>query len=467
MCAVAFLSVPVVASAQSLQPVKTEEVGLSSQRLAKIAEVFNQEIKDQKIPGAVIMIARKGKVAYHEAFGAQDKSAERTMAKDSIFRIYSMTKALASVGAMILIEDGKVRLTDPVAKFLPEFKNVQVSTPRSDGMGQLTYGLVPADRQPTIQDLLRHTAGLAYGEITGNARVKTAYTNAGLFTPGADYFSIELTPDEFTAKIAETPLAYQPGTTWEYSLAVDVLGRVVEKASGKRLSEFLDERLFKPLKMTDTGLSVPADRMVRLSQPFAVDPASGAPNKLIDVSKPPKNDSGGAGAVSTAADYLRFSQMLLNGGELDGTRILSRTTVALMASDHLPPAIRQTVQPGEQLLGVQGYSFGLGFAVRKEQGVAGVHGSPGEFTWAGYAGTYFWIDPKEQLVGVLMTQAPGPSRPYYRRMLRPHLPGDRRLIGSAAGLCSGMGGGFRARPRRARRDRRFSPSTRAENAIAA
>ena len=418
LCAVAFLSVPVAASAQSLQPVKPEEVGLSSQRLAKIAEVFNQEIKDQKIPGAVIMIARKGKVAYHEAFGAQDKSAERTMAKDSIFRIYSMTKALASVGAMILVEDGKVQLTDPVAKFLPEFKNVQVSTPRSDGMGQLTYGLVPADRQPTIQDLLRHTAGLAYGEITGNARVKAAYANAGLFTPGADYFSIELTPDEFTAKIAETPLAYQPGTTWEYSLAVDVLGRVVEKASGKRLSEFLDERVFKPLKMTDTGFSVPADRMARLSQPFAVDPASGAPNKLIDVSKPPKNDSGGAGSVSTAADYLRFSQMLLNGGELDGQRILSRTTVALMASDHLPPAIRQTVQPGEQLLGVQGYSFGLGFAVRKEQGVSGVHGSPGEFTWAGYAGTYFWIDPKEQLVGVLMTQAPGPSRPYYRRMLR-------------------------------------------------
>jgi CubicO group peptidase (beta-lactamase class C family) len=418
LCAVAFLSVPVAVSAQSLQPAKPEEVGLSSQRLAKIAEVFNQEIKDQKIPGAVIMIARKGKVAYHEAFGAQDKSAERTMAKDSIFRIYSMTKALASVGAMILVEDGKVQLTDPVAKFLPEFKNAQVSTPRSDGMGQLTYGLVPADRQPTIQDLLRHTAGLAYGEITGNARVKAAYTNAGLFTPGADYFSIELTPDEFSAKIAETPLAYQPGTTWEYSLAVDVLGRVVEKASGKRLSDFLDERVFKPLKMTDTGFSVPADRMARLSQPFAVDPASGAPNKLIDVSKPPKNDSGGAGAVSTAADYLRFSQMLLNGGELDGARILSRTTVALMASDHLPPAIRQTVQPGEQLLGVQGYSFGLGFAVRKEQGVSGVHGSPGEFTWAGYAGTYFWIDPKEQLVGVLMTQAPGPSRPYYRRMLR-------------------------------------------------
>jgi CubicO group peptidase (beta-lactamase class C family) len=417
LCAVAFLSVP-AAYAQSLQPARPEDVGLSSQRLAKIAEVFNQEIKDGKIPGAVIMIARKGKVAYHEAFGAQDKNAEKVMTKDSIFRAYSMTKPLASVGAMILVEDGRMQLTDPVAKFLPEFKNVQVSVPKSDGMGQPTYALAPADRQPTIQDLLRHTAGLAYGEITGNLRVKTAYSAGGLFNAGADYAAIELTPDEFTQKIAAAPLAYQPGTTWEYSLAVDVLGRVIEKVSGKRLSEFLDERLFRPLKMTDTAFSLSTDKMARLAQPLAVDPASGAPNRLIDVSRPPKNDSGGAGSVSTAADYVRFGQMMLNGGELDGQRILSRTTVALMTSDHLPPTIRQTVQPGEQLLGVQGYTFGLGFAVRKENGIAGVHGSAGEYTWAGYAGTYFWVDPKEQLVGVLMTQAPGPSRPYYRKMLR-------------------------------------------------
>jgi CubicO group peptidase (beta-lactamase class C family) len=413
LCAAAVLSAP-AAFAQSLQPARPEDVGMSSQRLAKIAEVFNQEIRDGKIPGAVIMIARKGKVAYHEALGAQDKNAEKVMAKDSIFRAYSMTKPLASVGAMILVEDGTMQLTDPVAKFLPEFKNVQVSVPRSDGMGQPTYALAPADRQPTIQDLLRHTAGLAYGEITGNLRVKTAYTAGGLFTPGADYAAIELTPDEFTQKIAAAPLAYQPGTTWEYSLSVDVLGRVIEKASGKRLSEFLDERLFRPLKMTDTAFSLTADKMARLAQPFATDPASGAPNRVIDVSRPPKNDSGGAGSVSTAADYVRFGQMMLNGGELDGQRILSRTTVALMTSDHLPPTIRQTVQPGEQLLGVQGYTFGLGFAVRKENGIAGVHGSAGEYTWAGYAGTYFWVDPKEQLVGVLMTQAPGPSRPYYR-----------------------------------------------------
>jgi CubicO group peptidase (beta-lactamase class C family) len=418
MCAVAVVALTPVAWAQSLPSAKPEEVGLSSQRLAKIADAFHQEIKDQKIPGAVIMIARKGKVAYHEAFGAQDKNAEKAMAKDSIFRIYSMTKALASVGAMILVEDGKVQLTDPVAKFLPEFKSVQVSAARTDGLGQSTFGLVAAERQPTIQDLLRHTAGLAYGEITTNALVKAAYAKRGLFTPGADYFSIELSPEEFTKNLAQAPLAYQPGTTWEYSLSVDVLGRVIEKVSGKRLSEFLDERLFKPLKMNDTAFSLPADKVARLAQPFPTDPATGAPNKLIDVSQPPKSDSGGAGSVSTASDYLRFSQMLLNGGELDGQRILSRTTVALMTSDHLPPTIRQTVQPGEQLLGVQGYTFGLGFAVRKAQGIAGVHGSAGEFTWAGYAGTYFWVDPEEQLAGVLMTQAPGPSRPYYRKMLR-------------------------------------------------
>jgi CubicO group peptidase (beta-lactamase class C family) len=411
-------SVTPIAAAQPLPAARPEDVGMSSQRLAKIAEVFNAEIKDGKIPGAVIMVARRGKLAYSEALGAQDKAAERPMGKEAIFRIYSMTKALGSVGAMMLVEDGRMQLTDPVSKFLPEFKNVQVSVPRGDAMGQPGYALVAADRQPTIQDLLRHTAGLAYGEITTNALVKGAYAKAGLLKPDFEYNTLDLTPEEFVGRLAAAPLAYQPGTTWEYSLGVDVLGRVVEKVSGKRLGEFLDERLFKPLKMNDTGFSIPGEKMARLAQPFATDPATGNPNRLIDVSQPPKNDSAGAGSVSTAGDYLRFCQMLLNGGELDGARILSRTTVALMASDHLPPKIRQTVEPGEQLLGVQGYTFGLGFAVRKEQGLAGVHGSAGEYTWAGYSGTYFWVDPKEQLVGILMTQAPGPSRPYYRKMLR-------------------------------------------------
>jgi CubicO group peptidase (beta-lactamase class C family) len=417
LSAVAFVSAP-LAWARSLESGKPEDVGMSSERLAKIGEVFKKEIQDGKLPGAVIMIARKGKVAYHEALGYQDKGIERTMAKDSIFRIYSMTKALASVGAMMLVEDGRIQLTDPVAKFLPEFKSLQVSVTRSDALGQSGFALAPAEKQPTIQDLLRHTAGLAYGEITTNALVKAAYGQASLVKPGFDYNTVDLTPEEFVQRLAQAPLAHMPGTTWEYSLSVDVLGRVVEKVSGKRLGEFLDERLFKPLNMADTAFSIPQDKTARLAEPLPIDPATGSPNRLIDVKQAPKNDSGGAGAVSTASDYLRFGQMMLNGGELDGRRILSRTTIALMTSDHLPPTIRQTVQPGEQLLGVQGYTFGLGFAVRKEQGLAGVHGSAGEYTWAGYAGTYFWIDPKEQLVGILMTQAPGPSRAYYRRMLR-------------------------------------------------
>jgi CubicO group peptidase (beta-lactamase class C family) len=340
------------------------------------------------------------------------------MAKDTVFRIYSMTKAPATVAAMMLVEEGKIQLTDPIAKFLPEFKDLKVSMPRNDAMGQATYALVAADRAPTIHDLLRHTAGLAYGEITANAPVKSAYAKADLFKTDMEYNTTDLTPEEFTQRLAQAPLAYQPGTTWEYSLAVDVLGRVIEKVSGQRLGAFLDERLFKPLKMNDTGFALAQDKMARLAQPLNIDPATGNPNRLIDVSQAPKNDSGGAGSVSTASDYMRFAQMMLNGGKLDDTRILSRTTVAWMTADHLPPTIRQTVQPGEQLLGVQGYTFGLGFAVRKEQGIAGVPGSPGEYTWAGYAGTYFWIDPKEELVGVMMMQAPGPSRPYFRRLLR-------------------------------------------------
>jgi len=270
-----------------------------------------------------------------------------------------------------------------------------------------------------VQDLLRHTAGLAYGEITLNTPVRDAYTKAGLYLPGVrDYDARDLTPAEEVERLAKVPLAHQPGTIWDYSLAVDLLGRVVEAASGKRLSDFLAQRLFEPLKMQDTGFWVPGAKMDRVAQPLAVDFASGQPIKLIDVSKEPKNDSGGAGGVSTAADYLRFAQMLLNGGQLDGTRVLSRTTIALMTSDHLGSRIAVPMAPSELLLGTPGYTFGLGFAVRQGAGIAGVPGSAGEFMWAGYAGTYFWVDPKEELVTVFMSQAPGPARAYYRKLVK-------------------------------------------------
>jgi len=332
-----------------------------------------------------------------------------------------MTKPLASVAAMILVEDGKIQLTDPISKFLPPMKNLMVSVPKPDATyAKLTYALVPAEREPTVQDLLRHTAGLAYYEITTNAPVKEAYVKTGFYDPKAQPFDQrDMTPMEYVDRLAKAPLSQQPGRVWEYSVAVDVLGRVVEAASGATLGKFLETRVFEPLKMNDTGFSVPASKMTRLAQPFDKDPITGASIALIDVSKPPKNDSGGAGGVSTAADYLAFSQMLLGGGRLNGARVLSRNTVALMTSDHLGQKILDAgTTPGELLLSSPGYTFGLGFAVRREAGLAGVPGSAGEFMWAGYAGTYFWVDPKEEIAAVLMTQAPGAQRAYYRKLLK-------------------------------------------------
>ncbi len=397
-----------------------EQVGMSAKKLERIREALKSEIDQGKLPGTVVMVARKGKLVYADAVGVQDKSAGKAMALDSIFRIYSMTKPMVSVAAMMLVEDGKIQLTDPVSKFLPAFKSQRVSVARADAeFARITYTNVAAEREMTVQDLLRHTSGLAYGEITQNAPIKDAYAKAGVYLPGVrDYDARDVTPAEQVERVGAAPLAHQPGTVWEYSLASDILGRVVEAASGKRLGDFLDERLFKPLRMADTAFSVPASKMARVAQPLATDLASGQPIKVIDVSAPPKNDSGGAGATSTAADYLRFTQMLLNGGQLDGMRILSRTTVELMTSDHLGTRIAAPITPGELLLGTPGYSFGLGFAVRLAPGIAGVPGSAGEFMWAGYAGTYFWVDPKEQVTAVLMSQAPSPIRAYYRKLLK-------------------------------------------------
>jgi CubicO group peptidase (beta-lactamase class C family) len=407
-----------IAWAQALPSARPEEVGLSADRLGRIGKVLQGEIQAKKFPGAVAVVARKGRVAYFEAFGARDPATGAPMAKDTIFRIYSMTKPLASVAAMVLVEEGKIVLTDPVSKYLPAFAKVAVSVPKVDATGRLTYDTLPAAREMTVQDLLRHTSGLAYGEITANAPVKDAYAKAGVFQADFPYESRGVTPAEEVERLAKAPLAHNPGEVWEYSLSVDVLGRVVEAASGSKLSELLDARLFKPLKMTDAAFSLPKDKLGRLAQPFPNDPATGNPNRVLDVSAPPKNDSGGVGAVATASDYLRFAQMMLNGGQLDGTRILSRTTVALMTSDQLGKIKDAGLTPGELLLGTRGYTFGLGFAVRLDDGVAATPGRAGEFMWAGAAGTYFWVDPKEQLVAVLMTQAPGPSRVYYRKLFK-------------------------------------------------
>jgi CubicO group peptidase (beta-lactamase class C family) len=396
-----------VAWGDALPPVTPEEVGLSSPRLARVTEIVKGEIAKGRYPGAVALVARRGKIAYFEAFGQRDPQAGAPMAKDAIFRLYSMTKPFASVAAMMLVEDGRILLNDPVSKYIPKLANLQVSVPRLDPQsGRVSYVLVPAEREMTIQDLLRHTSGLVYGGFTSHARVKELYAKEGV-----DWHNV--TPAEQIDRLAKVPLAHQPGSAWEYSLSTDVLGRVIEVVTGTTLGRFLEERIFAPLKMTDTGFLVPNGKVTRLAQPFSKDPGTGNPITLLDVTVPQKNDAGGAGAAGTAADYARFSQMLLNGGQLDGVRLLGRATVAHMSSDHLGDIrVASPILP-------RGYGFGLGFAVRKETGLHAVTGSAGEYRWAGAAGTSFWIDPKEQMVVVWMTQGqPGPRRGEDRDLFR-------------------------------------------------
>jgi len=408
---VALLTTIAVGAQQPPLPTAPPETqGMSAARLARLNGAFKKEIEDKKVPGVVMMIARKGKLVFTSAQGLRDPRGADPMRLDTIFRIYSMTKPMASVATMILVEDGTVQLTDPVSKWLPAFKDMKVST---------TGGDVPAQRPMTVQDLLRHTAGLPYGELTQNAAVKEALAQAGLFKPGVIDFDIrDMTAAEQVERLGKIPLIHQPGTTWEYSLASDVLGRVVEAASGKRLGDFMGERLFKPLKMSDTAFWVPEAKISRVAEPFEKDPLASTPIKLIEVAKQPANDSGGAGAMSTAGDYLRFAQMLANGGVLDGQRVLSRTTVRLMTSDHLGSRIPLAANLGGSVLGASTYTFGLGFAVRPSDGIAPIPGSAGDFNWGGYAGTIFWVDPKEQLAAVFMVQSAGALRAYHRTLFR-------------------------------------------------
>lgn len=404
---------------QALPVANPESVGMSSPRLEKISQAMQTEIDSQRLPGAVVMVARKGKLVYSKAFGSLHNDSATAASTDALFRIYSMTKPMVSVALMMLVEDGKVQLTDPVSKYLPSFKNPMVSVATHDPLyNGVSFKRVPAIKEPTLQDLLRHTAGLAYGELTKNTLVKQAYTDAGVYSTARDFDARNLSGAEMAERLGKAPLAQQPGTVWEYSLSVDVQGRVIEAVTGQRLNDFMQQRLFKPLKMNDTGFDVPAAKAARLAHAFAIDPLTQLPNKLIDVSQTPGNDSGGAGGVSTAPDYLRFCQAMLNGGQLDGARILSRSTVQWMTADHLGSSIATPISPGQLLLGSPGYTFGLGFLVRQADGIAPVHGSAGEFMWAGYAGTYFWADPKEQICAVYMTQAPSPLRAHYRRMLK-------------------------------------------------
>ncbi|MBC7800665.1 MAG: beta-lactamase family protein [Gemmatimonadaceae bacterium] len=407
-------TVTALPTAQPLPVAKPEDVGLDPTRLARIRPAFEREVTEGRIPGAVLMVARRGKLAYTETIGFRDQKEAVAMTPDTVFRLYSMTKPMTSVAVMMLVEEGRIGLADPVSRYLPAFGKAPVSVVRADATEQ-----VAAERPIRIYDLLRHTSGLAYGELTANAPVRDAYVRGGLRSDTLDYESRSLSPEAFTQAVAAAPLARQPGTTWEYGVSVDVLGRVVEAVSGQRLEAFLDDRLFKPLRMADTGFSLrDAAQGRRLALHSGVDPAAGnKPVGMIDVSSPPGNASGGAGAIGTAGDYLRFGQMLVNGGVLDGARILSPATIRLMTTDHVA-GLAAPLPPGMLLLGSPGYGFGLGFLVRLDDGGALVSGREGQFMWAGYGGTYFWVDPKAELVAVLLTAAPSAGRAAHRRLFQ-------------------------------------------------
>ena len=282
--------------ARVLLAASPEEVGLSSERLARIGQALTRQIEARSFPGAVALVARKGTVAYFEAFGQLDPQAGTPMAKDAIFRLYSMTKPFTSVAAMLLVEDGHLRLRDPVGIYLPQLAKLEVAVPSTDASGKPTYTLAAAEGPVTVYDLLRHTSGIVYAGFTRTEYIKDLYTKAKVGWAG-------VTPAEQLEALAKVPLARQPGTMWEYGLSTDVVGRVVEAVTRMSLGQFLDERVFRPLRMTDTTFHVPADKVKRLAQPLATDRATGKPITLYDVTVAPKNDAGGAGAAGTAMDY--------------------------------------------------------------------------------------------------------------------------------------------------------------------
>jgi len=378
---------------------KPESIGLFAPALQRMSDVLRREIDNGTIPGATIMVARRGQIGWFDALGKQSPSQAAAMTQDTIFRIFSMTKPVVSVGVMMLLEEGHFLLDEPIAKFIPEFANQKVGV-ENDGR----LDLVPLKRPITIQDLLRHTSGITY-EHTGNALVQQLYQQSRVR-------SRKLSNAEHATLVASLPLICQPGAEWNYSRSTDILGRLIEIVSGKTLGAFLKERIFIPLQMTETGFHTGAENAARLAEPFSTDPWTGEKVQLFNMLEKPVMESGGGGLVSTTMDYARFCQMLLNAGTLDGSRIIGRKTLELMACDHLDAGVKiqgTLTQPG--------HSFGLGFGVRTQQGIAPFMGSVGQFFWSGMGGTFFWIDPKEDLFAVFKSQGPG-QRVYTRTLVR-------------------------------------------------
>lgn len=375
-----------------LKQMNPEELGFSHKRLARINDFMERYVNDVKAPGFVTLVARRGQIAYFDKFGYQDVESKTPMELDTIFRIYSMTKPITSVALMMLYEESPFNLTDRVGEYIPAFKNVRVWGPN----GVLETPLRPI----TIQDLLRHTAGLSYGDYAvSQSPVDKLYDES-------DLFNRNITVEEMTARIAGLPLMYHPGSKWHYSVATDVIGRLIEVLSGKPLADFMQEKIFTPLGMVDTAFHIDPSKLSRFCTLYGKTTESDF--GVLDMPEtseylPPVTlHSGGSGLVSTTADYLQFAQCILNKGELNGVRLLGPKTVKLITRNHLPSALLPIAFEGiEPMLGM---GFGLGFSVMLDAAQAGIMGSVGDHSWGGYAETYFWIDPQEDLTAILMTQ---------------------------------------------------------------
>jgi CubicO group peptidase (beta-lactamase class C family) len=371
---------------------------LDATAAARMRDVLQDHIDRGRIPGAVAMVSIGGETEFFAALGRQDPAADRAMPADAIFRIYSMTKPIVSLATLMLVEQGRLQLVDPLAKYLPVFAGQHVAVQEGGVMR-----FVPARREATVHDLLRHTAGFTY-EFLGDSAVQLQYREV-------DINARNRSNAEFCAVLASVPLAHQPGSCWQYSRSTDVLGALLEVVTGKPLGQLLQEMILGPLGMKDTAFSVPPQQHSRIAEPFASDPDSGAPVLMLDARAVPRFESGGGGLLSTAGDYARFLNLMRNRGSFDGTRLASRKTIDWMTADHLG-AIPAN---GDMLPG--GYGFGLGFAVRTHAGLGPQAGSVGQYYWTGIGGTSFFVDPAEDMFAMLLMQGPN-QRIYFRNLWR-------------------------------------------------
>jgi len=386
---------------------KPEEVGLSSERLGEIARVINADVEKGRLPGAVVAIARRGKLVYYEAFGFRDKQAGVAMTKDTIFNIASMTKPMVALAALQLYERGKLLIDDPLSKYFPKFADMQVA--ELNPAGDTITGKVAARGPITLRHLMMHTSGLIYGG-RGNTAVHKLYP-ASSSTAGA-----AMSGAEFMDKLATLPLLHQPGMVWDYGFGLDVLGQVVEKVSGQKLSEYFEQNVFKSLGMTDTAFYIPPEKAARYAKALANDPDTGAAQTVNPVlTEKLKFECGGGCLSSTVPDYMRFALALLNKGAYGETRILGRKTAEYMLTNQLGPEVKNLMVNTDATR--QDYGFGLGLSVRVEAGRGRVMGSVGDFSWPGASGTGWWADPKEELAVVFMAHSPGPIRWHYRQVI--------------------------------------------------